>query len=75
MEKNRALQDENKKLSRELGEAAGQTALMFEKIILVSPLLTFTSPHPNTDGTTATGEKVFNNMLFYLCFIIGRANK
>ncbi|XP_068600791.1 kinesin family member 4 [Brachionichthys hirsutus] len=31
---NRALQDENKKLSRELSEAAGQTAFMFEKIIM-----------------------------------------
>uniref|UniRef100_A0A7N8Y2E3 Kinesin family member 4 n=1 Tax=Mastacembelus armatus TaxID=205130 RepID=A0A7N8Y2E3_9TELE len=34
LEKNRALQDENNKLSRELSEAAGQTALMFEKIIM-----------------------------------------
>lgn len=34
MERNRALQDENNKLSRELSEAAGQTALMFEKIIM-----------------------------------------
>ncbi|XP_072231049.1 kinesin family member 4 [Leuresthes tenuis] len=34
LEKNRALQDENRKLSRELGEAAGETALMFEKIIM-----------------------------------------
>ncbi|KAM9333403.1 kinesin family member 4 [Pholidichthys leucotaenia] len=34
VERNRALQDENNKLSRELGEAAGQTALMFEKIIM-----------------------------------------
>uniref|UniRef100_A0A8C7YLV8 Kinesin family member 4 n=1 Tax=Oryzias sinensis TaxID=183150 RepID=A0A8C7YLV8_9TELE len=34
VERNRALQDENSKLSRELGEAAGQTALMFEKIIM-----------------------------------------
>uniref|UniRef100_A0A668AWW4 Kinesin family member 4 n=1 Tax=Myripristis murdjan TaxID=586833 RepID=A0A668AWW4_9TELE len=36
LERNRALQDENNKLSRELSEAAGQTALMFEKIIMVS---------------------------------------
>lgn len=36
MERNRALQDENNKLSRELSEAAGQTAFMFEKIIMVS---------------------------------------
>lgn len=36
VERNRALQDENSKLSRELSEAAGQTAFMFEKIILVS---------------------------------------
>lgn len=34
MDRNRALQDENNKLSRELSEAAGQTALMFEKIIM-----------------------------------------
>ncbi|KAM7374073.1 hypothetical protein PAMP_006750 [Pampus punctatissimus] len=34
VERNRALQDENNKLSRELSEAAGQTALMFEKIIM-----------------------------------------
>ncbi|KAF7659331.1 hypothetical protein LDENG_00299450 [Lucifuga dentata] len=34
MERTRALQDENNKLSKELSEAAGQTALMFEKIIL-----------------------------------------
>ncbi|XP_071384275.1 chromosome-associated kinesin KIF4-like isoform X1 [Centroberyx affinis] len=34
LERNRALQDENSKLSRELSEAAGQTALMFEKIIM-----------------------------------------
>ncbi|KAM6906832.1 kinesin family member 4 [Xenentodon cancila] len=34
VERNRILQDENSKLSRELSEAAGQTALMFEKIIM-----------------------------------------
>uniref|UniRef100_A0A674P4C9 Kinesin family member 4 n=1 Tax=Takifugu rubripes TaxID=31033 RepID=A0A674P4C9_TAKRU len=34
LEKNHALQDENNKLSRELSEAAGQTAVMFEKIIM-----------------------------------------
>ncbi|KAM8835043.1 kinesin family member 4 isoform 1-T1 [Synchiropus picturatus] len=34
VQKNRDLQDENNKLSRELSEAAGQTALMFEKIIM-----------------------------------------
>ncbi|CAK6970838.1 kinesin family member 4 [Scomber scombrus] len=34
LEKNRSLQDENNKLSRELSEAAGQTAFMFEKIIM-----------------------------------------
>ena len=46
LEKNRALQDENNKLSRELSEAAGQTAFMFEKIIMVSQTLitTFTNP-------------------------------
>lgn len=36
LERNRALRDENNKLSRELSEAAGQTAHMFEKIIMVS---------------------------------------
>lgn len=39
LERNRALQDENNKLSRELSEAAGQTAFMFEKIITVRPRL------------------------------------
>ncbi|CAG01575.1 unnamed protein product, partial [Tetraodon nigroviridis] len=34
LEKNRALQEENNKLIRELSEAAGQTAVMFEKIIV-----------------------------------------
>ncbi|XP_013871888.1 kinesin family member 4 [Austrofundulus limnaeus] len=34
LERNRSLEDENNKLSRELSEAAGQTALMFEKIIM-----------------------------------------
>ncbi|MEQ2284894.1 hypothetical protein AMECASPLE_026262, partial [Ameca splendens] len=34
LEKNRSLQDENSKLCRELSEATGQTALMFEKIIM-----------------------------------------
>lgn len=42
LEKNRVLQDENNKLSRELSEAAGQTAFMFEKIITVSKAFTFT---------------------------------
>lgn len=37
LEKNRSLQDENNKLSRELNEAVGQTAQMFEKIIMVRP--------------------------------------
>ena len=36
LEQNRSLQDENNKLSWELIEAAGQTALMSEKIIMVS---------------------------------------
>lgn len=36
LENNRALQEENNKLSRELSEAVGQTAFMFEKIIMVS---------------------------------------
>ncbi|KPP65238.1 chromosome-associated kinesin KIF4-like [Scleropages formosus] len=34
LEKNRSLQDENSKLSRELSEAVGQTAQMFERIIM-----------------------------------------
>ncbi|XP_072518024.1 kinesin family member 4 [Salminus brasiliensis] len=34
LERNRSLQEENTKLSRELGEAVGQTALMFERIIM-----------------------------------------
>ncbi|XP_073727255.1 kinesin family member 4 isoform X4 [Misgurnus anguillicaudatus] len=34
LELNRNLQDENSKLSRELSEAVGQTALMFERIIM-----------------------------------------
>ncbi|KAK0136488.1 Chromosome-associated kinesin KIF4 [Merluccius polli] len=34
VEKNRALQDQNNKLCRELSESAGQTALMCEKIIM-----------------------------------------
>uniref|UniRef100_A0A668ASP3 Kinesin family member 4 n=1 Tax=Myripristis murdjan TaxID=586833 RepID=A0A668ASP3_9TELE len=42
LERNRALQDENNKLSRELSEAAGQTALMFEKIIMVIATLMIT---------------------------------
>lgn len=45
LDRNRALQDENNKLSRELSEAAGQTALMFEKIIMVT-LATTTSLPP-----------------------------
>lgn len=44
LERNRALQDENNKLSRGLSEAAGQTALMFEKIIMVSQLFILTNP-------------------------------
>lgn len=40
LERNRALQEENNKLSKELSEAAGQTAFMFEKIITVSQTLT-----------------------------------
>ncbi|XP_042604201.1 kinesin family member 4 isoform X1 [Cyprinus carpio] len=35
LEQNRCLQDENSKLSRELSEAVGQTALMFERIIMM----------------------------------------
>ncbi|KAG5843203.1 hypothetical protein ANANG_G00148260 [Anguilla anguilla] len=34
LEKNRCLQEENRKLSRELSEAVGQTALMFERILM-----------------------------------------
>lgn len=44
LEKNRVLQDANNKLSRELSEAAGQTAFMFEKIITVRKAFTFTYP-------------------------------
>lgn len=36
VERNRNLQEENCKLSRELSEAVGQTALMCERIIMVS---------------------------------------
>lgn len=36
MEKNQSLVEENEKLSRGLSEAAGQTAQMLERIILVS---------------------------------------
>lgn len=35
MEKNQLLMEENQKLSRGLSEAAGQTAQMLERIILV----------------------------------------
>jgi len=59
LEKNRALQDENRKLCRELGEAAGETALMFEKIIMVSTTkAAFTDPLSKlmADGkATSTG--------------------
>ncbi|XP_051956367.1 chromosome-associated kinesin KIF4-like [Xyrauchen texanus] len=34
LEQNRSLQDENRKLGRELSEVVGQTALMFERIIM-----------------------------------------
>lgn len=37
MEKNQSLLEENEKLSRGLSEAAGQTAQMLERIILVRP--------------------------------------
>lgn len=43
LENNRALQEENNKLSRELSEAVGQTAFMFEKIIMVSKIFLFTT--------------------------------
>ncbi|XP_055004481.1 LOW QUALITY PROTEIN: kinesin family member 4 [Boleophthalmus pectinirostris] len=46
LERNRTLQEENNKLSRELSEAAGQTALMFEKIIM----------------TEQTNEKLLNKL-------------
>jgi hypothetical protein len=39
MEKNQSLVEENEKLSRGLSEAAGQTAQMLERIILVRPKL------------------------------------
>lgn len=62
LERNRALQDENNKLSRELSETAGQTALMFEKIIMVTQILTFTNPLPKSllkaDGKTFTLVKM-----------------
>lgn len=51
VERNRALQDENSKLSRELSEAAGQTALMFEKIIMVSQTLQNTHKCVSAAGT------------------------
>uniref|UniRef100_A0A8C1TC23 Kinesin family member 4 n=1 Tax=Cyprinus carpio TaxID=7962 RepID=A0A8C1TC23_CYPCA len=35
LEQNRCLQGENSKLSRELSESVGQTALMFERIIMI----------------------------------------
>lgn len=35
LEKNRSLQEENRKLSRELSEAVSQTAHMFERFIVV----------------------------------------
>lgn len=38
LERNRSLQEENSKLSRELSEAVGQTALMCERIIVVRVL-------------------------------------
>lgn len=37
--RNRSLQEQNSKLSRELSEAAGQTALMCERVILVCILI------------------------------------
>lgn len=39
LERNRSLQEENSKLSRELSEAVGQTALMCERIIVVCILI------------------------------------
>lgn len=39
MEKNQSLQEENQKLSQGLSEAAGQTAQMLERIILVSSVI------------------------------------
>uniref|UniRef100_A0A672RQD3 Kinesin-like protein n=1 Tax=Sinocyclocheilus grahami TaxID=75366 RepID=A0A672RQD3_SINGR len=38
LEQNRCLQGENSKLSRELSEAVGQTALMFERIIMMEQI-------------------------------------
>ena len=37
VEKNRCLQDQNSRLCKELSESTGQAALMFEKILMVSP--------------------------------------
>lgn len=48
LERNRTLQEENNKLSRELSEAAGQTAFMFEKIIMVSKSAP-TFPHTSSE--------------------------
>lgn len=65
LERNRALQDENNKLSRELSEAAGQTALMFEKIIMVTQILIFTNPSSKViveswwNNNVTTDENVF----------------
>uniref|UniRef100_A0A673BA02 Chromosome-associated kinesin KIF4-like n=1 Tax=Sphaeramia orbicularis TaxID=375764 RepID=A0A673BA02_9TELE len=53
LDRNRALQDENNKLSRELSEAAGQTALMFEKIIMVT-LATVTNLPPKLNRFQCT---------------------
>lgn len=39
VERNRSLKEENSKLSRELSEAVGQTALMCERIIVVCVLV------------------------------------
>uniref|UniRef100_A0A669C3H9 Kinesin family member 4 n=1 Tax=Oreochromis niloticus TaxID=8128 RepID=A0A669C3H9_ORENI len=55
LERNRTLQDENNKLSRELSEAAGQTAHMFEKIIMVS-LVTVASVNPKVMKTLEDQE-------------------
>ena len=54
MEKNQSLVEENEKLSRGLSEAAGQTALMLERLILVRPKL----KHQHFERLLAPGSKI-----------------
>lgn len=64
LERNRALQDENSKLSRELSEAAGQTAFMFEKIIMVSQASAFSFP---TSAVKAEWQAVTTSDGVFVC--------